>query len=261
MNTSVAIITGASSGIGLELAKIMASKGHDLILVARREEELHKLAEELKPHNRNIWVYPADLSKIDAAKELFNWTKSNNIYPEILVNNAGFGDMTDFAESNLKKLQEMIQLNMVALTELTWYFLPEMIRRKKGYMLNIGSTASFIPGPGMAVYHATKAFVLNFGESLREELRGTGVSLSTLCPGPTQSGFQEKANMQNAWLFNQAPLPNSKEVAALGYKSMMGRKSISVHGFANKLIPLMTRTFPRSWVSRSVRKIYQLKHA
>jgi short-subunit dehydrogenase len=261
MNSSVAIITGASSGIGLELAKIMASKGHDLILVARREEELTKLAEELKSSNRTIWVYPADLSRTNAAKDLFVWTKSNNIYPEILVNNAGFGDMTAFPQSDLKKLQEMIQLNMVALTELTWYFLPEMMRRKKGYILNIGSTASFIPGPGMAVYHATKAFVLNFGESLREELRGSGVSLTTLCPGPTRSGFQEKANMQNAWLFNQAPLPDSKEVASLGYKSMMEKKSISVHGFANKMIPLMTRIFPRSWVSRSVKKIYQLKHA
>jgi short-subunit dehydrogenase len=261
MNSSVAIITGASSGIGLELARIMASKGHDLILVARREEELTKLAEELKSSNRTIWVYPADLSRTNAAKDLFVWTKSNNIYPEILVNNAGFGDMADFAQSDLKKLQEMIQLNIVALTELTWYFLPEMIRRKKGYVLNIGSTASFIPGPGMAVYHATKAFVLNFGESLREELRGSGVSLTTLCPGPTRSGFQEKANMQNAWLFNQAPLPDSKEVASLGYKSMMKKKSISVHGFANKMIPLMTRIFPRSWVRRSVKKIYQLKDA
>jgi uncharacterized protein len=261
MRSSVAIITGASSGIGLELAKLMASKGHDLILVARREEELNKLAEELKSHNRTIWVYPADLSLTNAANDLFRWTKSKNIYPEILVNNAGFGDLANFSQSDLSKIQEMIRLNILALTELTWYFLPEMIQRKKGYILNLGSTASFIPGPGMAVYHATKAFVLSFGESLREELRGTGVSVTTLCPGPTQSGFQEKANMQNAWLFNQATLPDSKEVASLGYKSMMGRKSISVHGFANKMIPLMTRIFPRSWVSRSVKKIYQLKHA
>lgn len=259
MRSSVALITGASSGIGLELARVMASHGHDLILVARREDKLNALATELRALGRIVWVHVADLNKPDASQQIADWLQSEKIFPEILVNNAGFGDMADFQQAELDKLQEMIQVNVRVLTELTWLLLPEMVRRKKGYILNLGSTASFIPGPGMAVYHATKAYVLTLGDSLAEELRGTGVTVTTLCPGPTQSGFQEKANMTDRAIFNKISIPTAQDVAVFGYRKMLSGTRIAVHGFSNKTIPFMARFFPRSIVARIVKKVYQSK--
>lgn len=259
MHSSVALITGASSGIGLELARVMATHGHDLILVARREDKLNALATDLRAMGRMVWVRVADLNQTDACQQIADWLQSEKIFPEILVNNAGFGDMANFQEASLDKLKEMIQVNVAALTELTWLLLPEMIRRKKGYILNLGSTASFIPGPGMAVYHASKAFVLALGDSLAEELRGTGVSVTTLCPGPTHSGFQEKANMTDRAIVNKFNIPTSQEVAIFGYKKMISGTRIAVHGFSNKTIPFMARFVPRSIVARIVKKVYQSK--
>lgn len=259
MHSSVALITGASSGIGLELARVMASHGHDLVLVARREDKLNALAAEIRALGRIVWVRVADLNEPEACQQIADWLQTEKIFPEILVNNAGFGDMADFQEAQLGKLQEMIQVNVRALTELSWLLLPEMIRRKKGYILNLGSTASFIPGPGMAVYHATKAYVLALGDSLAEELRGTGVSVTTLCPGPTQSGFQEKANMTDRAIFNKIRIPTAEEVAVFGYKKMLSGARIAVHGLSNQTIPFMVRFFPRSIVARIVKKVYQSK--
>lgn len=258
MYTSAALITGASSGIGYELARVMAGKGHDLILVARNRKKLEEIAEELKPMGIKVWVFDADLSLPGAAEILYHKIQEAGLYPEILVNNAGFGDLKLFAEADLGKLQEMIHLNIRALTELSWFFLPEMIKRKKGYILNLGSIASFIPGPGMAVYHATKAYVLAFSTSLAEELRDTGVKVHVLCPGPTTSGFQQAAAMEDSPVVRGKKLPTSAEVARYGYDQLMSGNRVSVPGFSNKMIPLMARLLPSSWVAKVTRKVYNV---
>jgi short-subunit dehydrogenase len=260
MQKLVALITGGTSGIGYELGKVMASKGHDLILVGRSESRLLEVAEEFRQtYQIRVWTIPADLSRPGNAKFVYDQAVSQQLFPGILVNNAGFGDMTDFLISETSRIEEMIQLNVTSLTELTKYFLPEMVKRKTGHIVNLASVASFIPGPGMTVYHATKAYVLFFGEGLAEEVRPYGVKVTTLCPGPTRSGFQEKANMTNSALVNTVKIPDAAEVALWSYKQMMAGKRVSLHGFLNALIPVFARITPGSWMTRIMRKIYSLK--
>src|SRR5476651_2384342 len=190
VNNETVLITGASSGIGLELAKCFAADGCRLILVARNREAMEKLAEEFRLENKvEMIVLPADLSLPETPKRIFEKLSAQKISVDVLVNNAGFGAHGPFVETSLPRQLEMLQVNITALTELTGLFLPGMLGRQRGGILNVGSVAGFLPGPNMAVYFATKAFVLSFTEALAEELRGNGLKISVLCPGPTVSNF------------------------------------------------------------------------
>jgi uncharacterized protein len=180
---ATALITGASSGIGLELAKVFAANKINLVLVARSESKLNELANEVKQQGVTVNVLAKDLSSYNTAKEIFDWCGQQNIQIDYLVNNAGVGDFGFFHESEWKKQEQIINLNITALTYLTHLFLPDMVKRKNGKVLNVASTAAFQPGPTMSVYYATKAFVLHFSEAIANELEKTGVTVTALCPG------------------------------------------------------------------------------
>jgi uncharacterized protein len=245
-----ALITGASSGIGYELAKCFGRGGFNLVLVARAELRLAKIAFELDRSCKiTVTVMPKDLSKPASAQELYLELKGKGIEVDILVNNAGFNVYGPFSETDPEKEFEMMQVNMISLTQLTKLFLPAMLERRFGKILNLASTAAFSPGPGDAVYCATKAYVLSFSEALAEELRGTGVTVTTLCPGPTKTEFAERADMTDAKIF-QGRLSSADEVAQAGYEALMRGRANVIVGLANKLLILSIRFSPRTLVTR-----------
>ena len=240
------IITGASSGIGYELAKVCAAQGHDLVLIARREDLLLSLKAELETaRGVQVLTYRGDLTDADTRQQFFDWTQAQGIAPYALVNNAGFGDLTAFAEADWEKHNAMLQLNIVALTHLTRLYLPSLIAQGQGRILNVASLAAFLPGPYLAVYYATKAYVLSFTNAIASELQGTGVTATTLCPGPTESEFQERAAAKDAKLFAIDNMPTSAEVAAYGYAAMEKGQRTAVHGTKNRLLSIGTRLLPR----------------
>jgi len=263
MNSNFTLITGASSGIGLELAEVFAREKHNLILVARSENKLQELKERLeKTYGITAHVIGADLSKHDAAAKLYEMTVSRNWVVETLVNNAGLGALGAFATSAWDKQAEMIQVNITSLTELTRLYLPTMIANKSGKILNVASTAAFQAGPLMSVYYASKAYVLSFSEGLFEELKGTGVSATALCPGPTESNFAKAADMEGLLLFKMLKLPSSRDVAEYGYKALMRNKAIAVHGALNKVISTAgTRLMPRSALRKIVHSMQGKRQA
>ncbi len=251
-----ALITGASSGIGYELAKLFARDGCDLVLVARSESKLVLLANELKSQHRiSVKVLPKDLSLPGAPEEILAQLKNESIEVETLVNNAGVGTYGPFAEQQTAALLKMIQLNLVSLTHLTRLLLPAMVEKRKGRILNVASTAAFQPGPLMAVYYATKAYVLFFSEAIRNELRGTGVTVTALCPGPTRTGFQSAAGLGDSMLsrigFRQEPGP----VAEAGIRGLMRGQGIVVPGLSNKILYFLVRLVPRDWATAAVRRV------
>jgi uncharacterized protein len=243
------LITGASNGIGLELANIFAGKNYNLVLVARSADKL--LAFE-KAH-QNVVSIAQDLSLPNAAQDLYNTLQSKKISIDILINNAGFGDFGMFAESNWQKQEQMINLNITCLTQLTHLCLPNMIANKSGKILNVASTAAFQPGPLMSVYYATKAYVLHFSEAIANELEDTGVTVTVLCPGATESGFQNLANMHDSKLVKGKKLPTSKVVAEYGFKSLMAGKRVAIHGTLNYILANSNRLTPRNMVVKIVR--------
>ncbi len=252
-----ALITGASSGIGLELAKIHASKGDNLVLVARSIDKLNQLKTEIESQYKvNVYNIEKDLSVINSPMEVYEEIKQNNIQIDYLINNAGFGDIGNFSETRWEKELRMINLNITALTQLTKLFLNDMLARKQGKIMNLASTASFQPGPMMAVYFATKSYVLHLTEAINAEVKGSGVSLTALCPGPTESGFQAAAEIEQNMLFNKKN-PSSKEVAEYGYKSMMKGKAVAIHGFKNYLMANSVRFTPRNWVVAIAKKMQE----
>lgn len=258
---ATALITGASNGIGLELAKIHASKGDNLVLVARNKVSLLELKKELEnTYKVQILVIGKDLSKANAAEEVFDEVKSKGIHIDYLINNAGFGDFGLFADTDWNKEEQMIQLNITTLTQFTKLFAKEMIKNGKGKIMNVASTAAFQSGPTMAVYYATKAYVLSFSEAISNELEGTGVSVTTLCPGATESGFQAAAAMEESALVKGKKLPTSKEVAEYGYKAMMNNKVVAIHGLMNYIMANSVRFIPRSMVVKVTRKIQDKAH-
>jgi uncharacterized protein len=217
-----ALITGASSGIGLELANIMAEKSHNLILVARRNALLQALKTKLEiQYKVNVVIVAMDLSLPNQAKALHDFCDELKLTVNCLVNNAGFGDYGKFDSDKLATYQNMLQLNIIALTELTALFLTQMKTRKSGHIMNVGSIAAFQPGPNLAVYAASKAYVMQFTEALNFELRGSGVSATLLSPGVTETGFVSRANMVNAANAKNG-LMDAKTVALAAYKAMMG---------------------------------------
>ena len=255
---TTALITGASSGIGLELAKVFARNRHDVVLVARSEDKLQALADELsKSYGVQATVLSYDLTDRSAPQALFDRVQQQGIAVDVLVNNAGYGDYGEFAKGDWEKLEGMILLNMLALTHLTRLFLPAMIARGSGQMLNVSSTAAFQPGPMMAVYFATKAYVLSFSEAIAAETEDKGINVTILCPGPTQSDFIDRSNMDRMALANEGSrdkLPTSAEVAQFGYDALQKGEVVAVHGVANKLMTLSTRFAPRSLIRKGVKQ-------
>lgn len=251
-----ALISGASSGIGYELAHIMAMKGHNLVLTARNIKILEKLKAELQTEfNIEVHCIEQDLAENNAAKKIFDSCKELNIQVEILVNNAGFGDIGYFYEESQDTISKILQVNITALTQLTRLFLPNMIYRKKGNIVNIASTAAFQAGPFMAVYYASKSYVLSFSEAIASECNDFGVKVTCVCPGPTESNFQKNANLKDSFLFNTLKVANSKEVAEYCYKSMTKGKKVAVHGLINKILAFSTRFTPRNLLVYISRKL------
>jgi len=242
------LITGASSGIGFAIAELFAQNDYDLILVARDIKKLSIAKKELQKYNSDIRLISKDLSVNGSAKEIFGIIKRNNIKIDILVNDAGFGRYGFFNEISLDENINMINLNVLSLTELTYLFLNEMIKNKSGKILNVASTAAFQPGPLMSTYYATKAYVLSLSEAVQRELqekrkKGINVSLSTLCPGPTHTGFEKNAGLKNAKLFKNAM--SSEDVARLAYNGLMKNKPVIIPGFKNKFLYFMSKVAPR----------------
>jgi hypothetical protein len=253
------LITGASSGIGLELAKCFAADGCRLVLVARNQDALEKLAEELRQKNQiETIVLPADLSLSEAPKQIFDKLAAQNVSVDVLVNNAGFGLHGRFAKMPLPRQLEVIQVNVNALTGLTGLFLPEMIKRRAGGILNVSSVAGFVPGPNMAIYYATKAFVQSFSEALAEELDGSGVSVTVLCPGPTETNFSAVARGQKARSVSRSKM-SAQDVARIGYRAFRDKKVISVPGLPNQGLIQLVRFLPRSAVRRIINRYNKIK--
>ena len=248
---TTALITGASSGIGLEIARLLA-KDHDVVLAARSEAALKQLASELGGATRVVVV---DLADPGGPAKLVAEVPD----VDVLVNNAGFGDFGEFAQASRDKLDQMLDVNVVALTRLCRAYLPAMLERGSGRILNVASTASFQPGPLMAVYYATKAYVLSLSEALAEETRGTGVTVTALCPGPTASGFQAGAAMEASKLVKDKLLPSSAAVAVFGVKAMNKGTVVAVHGMSNKLLATSIRFSPRPVIRRVVHKMQAAK--
>lgn len=247
------LITGASSGIGKSLAHLFAKDGANIILAARSAEKMEEIKKELQEkYHSTVFVYTCDLSNPKSAKELFQFTKEKNLVVDVLVNNAGFGNLGAFSETPLQEEFDMIQLNITTLTILCKLFIKEMVQRNSGKILNVASTAAFQPGPFMAVYFATKSYVLFLSEALAEELRGTNVHVSALCPGPTATGFQERAfsKVQPTWRYMDV-----ETVAKVAYDGLKKNKTIIIPGFANKLMAFAIRLTPRQLAVKVLRSI------
>jgi short-subunit dehydrogenase len=240
-----ALITGASGGIGLELARLFARDKHDLVVVARNADKLNQLKAELeREEGITVTVCIKDLAEVSAASALVEFLDREKIRIDYLINNAGFGDYGFFYYADWQKIERMIRVNILALTQLTRLLLPEMIRRKAGWIMNVASTAGFLPGPLMAVYYASKAYVVSFSQALANELKGTGVIISTLCPGPTPTGFQTMAGLPDAPMVKMKVLTSPAEVARIGYRSLLRGKTVAIPGLLNKFTPLTVRLLP-----------------
>lgn len=251
-----ALITGASMGIGLELARQFAEHGHDLILVARSRDLLEALAAALgKEHGISAHVMVADLSRADAPPNLFDDIAAARLQVDFLVNNAGFGVGGKFSDTDGARELDMIQVNIAALTHLTKLFLPQMLSRGSGRIMQVASIAAFQPGPLMAVYYASKAYVLSFSQALSEELRDSAVTVTALCPGPTATHFAETAQVSNSIVFAGFGAASASEVARYGYAAMMRGKRIALPTFRDRLAVQIQRLVPRAMVTRIVGKL------
>jgi short-subunit dehydrogenase len=241
-----ALVTGASAGLGAEFARLFAADGHDVVLVARRREKLAALARELEAkHGVRATVIGLDLTRPEAPPALVKELEARDIALEFLVNNAGFGTTGAFVEADPVRELEMLALNVTAVVHLTRLILPTMVERKSGRILNVGSTAGFMPGPFMAGYYASKAFVNSFTEALAFELRGTGVTATVTCPGPTATEFAASAGVEKSRLFETGTM-QAGPVARLAYRAMMRGRSVAIPGMRNKLAILSLRFAPRA---------------
>ncbi len=242
----VALVTGASGGIGEDLARLIAAGGRDVVLLARSAPKLQTLADELSlAYNISATVLAMDLSVPGAADEIARTLAERRIVIDMLINNAGFGTHGAFARENSVEQSRMLQVNVVALTMLTRFLLPGMIERRRGRILNVASTAAFQPGPLMAVYYASKAYVMSLSLALTEEMAGTGVTVTCLCPGPTRTGFQERAQLGKSRLFGVTSVMSSADVARAGYDALLAGRALVVPGMANKIGAQSVRFVPR----------------
>lgn len=253
MINKTALITGASSGIGKKLAYLCAQGGNDVILVARRDEKLELIKTDItQKFLVKVYVIISDLTETGAVATLMQDIGNLDLTVDILINNAGVGQYGLFHEGEWDKFRDMISLNVAAVTELTHQLLPPMIERGSGRVLNVASMAGFAPGPLQAVYYATKAYVLSFSEAIYNETRGTGVTVTALCPGPTQTEFMEHAGVEGVLVFKSQARPG--KVAKVGYNAMMKGKRLAIPGLYNKLLALLSRVLPR-WLVLKISRL------
>ena len=245
MTARIALVTGASAGLGVEFARQLSKRGHRLVLAARRKDRLEELAKELG----NARAVAIDLSQEGSAAQLLADVESHSESVDLLVNNAGFGLIGRFAELDAKRERQMIDLNVGTLTDLCRAVAPQMIARKSGGILNVASTAAFQPGPKMAVYFATKAFVLSLTEALHEELKPHGIAVTCLCPGPTSTEFGDVAGFGGNGMFDKVAM-DSPEVVKAGLEGLDKNKAVVVPGLVNKVGASSTRFAPRSVVRK-----------
>jgi len=252
-----ALITGASSGIGLEFAVILARQGFDLVLVARSRTSLAALAERLREeHAVRVDVFACDLSSTATADRLFHELLEQNITIDVLINDAGFAMQGPFVDNDESNLVDMLQVNIVALTQLTRAFLPGMVKRGHGRILNLASIGSFMPGPLMASYFASKAYVLSLSEALANELRGTGVTVTALCPGPTRTKFAQRARLSDTKAF-RGTLMEASDVAREGFEAMMKGKTVLITGFKMRMQMFPTPLVPRRLLAMFARQYHE----
>ena len=253
MAKGAALITGASSGIGVELARLCAGDGYSVILVARRADRLAELAEQLvREYGVPARAIAADLADAAARQTIYDRTRGDTV--EILINNAGFGLRGAYTETDWEAEARLMRVNMTALAHLTKLFAKDMVRRGSGHILNVGSTAAFVPGPFMAMYYASKAFVVSFSLAIANELQGTGVSVTVVCPGPTRTEFETAAGIRDSKLF-AGPTMTAAAVAREGYAAMMAGKPEVIAGARNRWMILLTRLAPRSIIARVDRRL------
>jgi short-subunit dehydrogenase len=253
-----ALVTGASTGIGFEFAKLLAADGYNLVLIARDERKLREVAASLSTKfNISVKIYPKDLSVTGDIENLVRQIREDAETIEVLVNNAGFGLAGAFVETDLAREVEMIQLNVVSLVIFTKLLAKEMAQRKGGKILNVASTAAFQPGPLMAIYYATKAFVLSFSEALAEELKESGVTVTALCPGPTATQFSKRAELEKSRLFKGGIVPvlDPVTVAKIGYEGLIKGQRVVIPGLINKIGVLSVRVTPRRLVAQIARQL------
>jgi short-subunit dehydrogenase len=246
---STALITGASKGLGAEFARLFASKQVDLILVARSENELKEIKSELENRfNISVRTIVSDLSLPENVRSVYDEIKADRIKVDYLVNNAGFGDFGDFSDTEWERHEQMINLNMTALTQFCYLFLQDWISRGRGKILNVASTAAFQPGPGMSVYFASKAYVASFSQAIAYECRKHGITVTALCPGPVKTNFGKAARMKHPNGFVKGMnTPSPAEVVAFGYRAMMKGRTLAIHGRLNRIVANIVRFIPRSW--------------
>jgi hypothetical protein len=255
-----ALITGASSGIGLELAHLFARDGYRLVLLARNRNTLRQIGDDLQArYSVTVRIAPKDLAHPATPAELYQELQEAGIVLDVLVNNAGFGLAGAFQSTDWTLEAEMMQVNMVAATHLTKLFLPQ-IRAREGKVLNVASTAAFQPGPFMSVYYASKAFLLSFSEALAEELDGTGITVTCLCPGPVKTNFQRRAYLEGRAMGNSPLLVDVREVARIGYEGMKRGQRIVIPGWKNRVGVEMLRISPRAMVTKVVRRLQEKKN-
>jgi short-subunit dehydrogenase len=245
------LITGASSGIGLAFAKLFAQKGYDLVLISQNIKKLDKVKSDIlkENHNIRITVIPKDLSQPSSAEEIYHIIKDNSIKIDVLVNNAGVQIYGCFHDIEMEKTEQLMYLNMNTLVKMTRLFITDMINNGEGKILNVGSTGSFQPCPLNAVYCASKAFVLHFSEGIAEELKGTGITVTTLCPGATDTNFSTRGNMIGTKMF-KGKLLGPNKVAQIGYKALFKGRRIAITGLSNKLTAFSVKFTPRFLVTK-----------
>jgi short-subunit dehydrogenase len=256
--SGTALVTGASGGIGLHVARELAARGFDLALVARREDQLQAAAAELaRTHGATCRVLSTDLARHDAPVRVHDWATEASPSVDVLVNNAGFGLQGRFVETDPGRELEMLQLNVVTLTSLTKVFARDMVARRAGRILNVASTAAFVPGPFMAVYYASKAYVLSLSVALADELAGSGVTVTALCPGPTQTSFGSTAGVEGSRLF-RSNVMNPAAVARAGVEGMLAGRGMVVPGLRNRLLASTSGLVPRAVTARIARGLHEL---
>lgn len=255
-----ALITGAANGIGYELAYLFAQNDYNLVLIDRIEIKLQRVAIYFQEQfSISVKSIVKDLSNIKSPEEIFLELQQENIQVDVLVNNAGFGTYGFFNETNLTDELEMLQVNLVCATHLTKLFLKSMVKQGQGKILNVSSTAAFQPGPLMAVYFATKAYMLSFSEALANELQNTGVTVTVLCPGTTQSAFHERTGMADSQMLKSKRMMDAATVANIGYRALMEGRTIVIPGLINRLMAESVRFVPRNIVTKIVRKMQENK--
>lgn len=251
-----AVVTGASSGIGYEFSRVLAAHQYQLVLIARNLERLNQVKQELEAeYHVNVVLIPADLSVPNIAQNIFQELQRREIVVDVIINNAAFGYCGDYVDQAWENEAQMLQVNIVALSQLTKLLLPEMITRGQGRICNVASTAAFSAGPLMAVYYASKAYVLSYSEALAKELDGAGVTVTCLCPGPTATNFQANARMENTRVNRMSQMVTAQQVAEYGYQALMKNKAIAIYGFKNKLLQFSTRLLPRKMITHIIHQL------